>query len=433
MEDDVVNSYNYVRADSLNFASVEFFALLTAVCIFLFFSRRRLIDAIVIFLPFSDQVYRVFDLQPLDFLAAAYCLANFGVYRRKKKLPMALLAVPLLFFASLNGWLRSGDFFGFMYSARFLLVAVFAETLSMRHWRSEDLEYFLRLYRRVFVFSVFVLFTQVVLWFAGLPIAGIFYQVGLIRAKGLAHEPSTFGIWLVFSVPFLFCYHRRYASSFWAKFFTVFAFLVGMLFTSSLLAMVSLAAMVAVLLVMNAKDRPMDLVAGVISVAFVLGAAGVLFGNQIEEVMLPKIGNYVNEMLDPNAADESGRGGDRQLIRLFLDNQLFGIGAFRSSKLFENAEVRDVFVYDFVPAANTLITTLAEFGLVGALYWLSLLILLLINLVSRVTYDGRVFFAAVAAWGVALIGARLLAFYQPWIIVSFILVFYSLRQGRSDS
>ena len=387
----------------------------------------------MVFLPFSDKVYRVFDVQPLDVLAVMFVVKNCGVLFKGGRIPVSVSILPMLLLSGAYGYWRSGDFFGILYALKFYLAIIFCETLMRRRWAEVELLGFLSLYRNMFLFSVIVVVLQVILWFLGMPISGIFYQVGLIRAKGLAHEPSTFGMWLVFSLPFLVYYHVNHERRIGKIYVTVAMFLVGMMLTSSILALASVIVLMIAWGILNFRRKPLKIMA--VGLVLLLGAASsaVYFNEQVEDTIVPKVASYINEMMDPNAVDESGRGGDRQLVRIFHDNPHFGIGAFRSSRLFENAEINDVIVYDFIPAANTVLTTLVEFGVVGLICWVIFFFLFLRNISRYIIDANMVFVAGLVAWLFSMLGARLLAFYQPWLIVALIAVVHGIRrQGNAE-
>ncbi|MCC8342200.1 hypothetical protein LNN35_05290 [Pseudomonas stutzeri] len=408
------NPYNYVRAHGLEVFSVEAFALLSLVLLFLLRSDRSLLSLYVLSAPYTDIVYRLHDIQICDVAAVALCLSRPAAILKRAPifLPMFLI---LAFGVSVAVALYQ-DFFSVLYAVKICL-AVFSAMVVADLVRDESVyRRVIGLYRLVVLFSVFVATLQFVLWVMGYPIAGVFHLNGIVRVKGLAHEPATFAVWLALAIPLVF-HPMQEGRKFDVK--LALAIALGLILTSSATALVVVIAFAVsyVLLVFRFSVFKGFRVALLSSALIAL--ASLAFWGPLSSKVYPKIESYVMEITDSEYAGASGRGGDRLLWDYLKGDEIIGIGAFRSSRLQSSEEVTDLSTY--ISATNFYITTLVEFGLVVGLIALFLIAYWVLVASRYVGVNNIAWFAGFISWFVAIAGIRVFAFYQPWLNYSLLI------------
>jgi O-Antigen ligase len=414
-----MNDYNYIRAETLELFSIEFFAIIVATVFFLFSTNRTLIELYIILLPFTDKVYRFLSLQPSDILSILIVCLNLKYIGSSLKYLYWL--VPCLFIGSLVGLFQFNDFFGIQYSFRILLIFGVVNVISAYlSEKKETQDIYISLYKKVVWFSLVVACLQVILWYLNFPIAGIFYSYGIPRMKGLAHEPSTFCFWLALSLPFGIQRSITESKKFLIDYPYIIALLFVMLVTGStsgiLTAFIFFLLFIFFELRQNLSRAVNYIVIGALLLSIVLGFGGTTVTTYFGEYVTSKLESYVSEMVSGESIKEvSGRGGDRKLFQYLSENPLFGIGAFRASKLQDSEEIT-VFE-DYIPAANFYITTPAEFGIVGTLSITWIFVLWMKILYGIRNPNNIVFGFGLIAWMVSLLGMRVFGFHQPWFLM----------------
>lgn len=198
------NPYNYVRVSELEPVSIESLAILVAVIYLLYLAyqkRASLEIAYFLALPFSDEPFRIAaSVQPVEVVSLLLVALNY----RKLRLNYIILMAGVFIMFSLIGY-ETGNVqsaYPLLYSLRFLLTGLTFSIFIKEKWQLP-----LSVIRFAVGFTFAMTFLQVILWIAGLPIHGIFYTGIFPRAKGLAHEPGTWAIWVV--TLFAFIYHFK--------------------------------------------------------------------------------------------------------------------------------------------------------------------------------------------------------------------------------
>ena len=233
-----MNEHNFIRAEALTPGSLEFFALLAMVIYSIGKYKLSLMPTYVLFIPFTDKVYRVSDIQIADILSVL--IVSRAIL--KSKLPINKYVVILFGIFIFGGWVGGyyfGDFFSLLYTVRVSVIVLASIAIADELQRSPALlPVISKAYRSVIIFSVTVAILQASLWLLGFPIDGVFW-VGYIRVKGLAHEPSTFGIWLALSLPLIIKY-KKLSGEMTVDRRLLAAILLGIALTSSAAAILTL-------------------------------------------------------------------------------------------------------------------------------------------------------------------------------------------------
>ncbi len=420
MEIDVSEYGNYIRADMLEVNSLEFFFVICAFLIFLFRTRRGLIEAYIVAIPFSDKVYRMFDLQPADFIGILIvCVYYKRVFGLLKEI---YLLVPLLVFGSVVSFIVYDDSFGALYSARVLVVFLVANILSANlYFRNKvqplTTERYVKLYKLMVYFSVGAITLQITCWLMGFSVNGIFYQPGLIRAKGLAHEPSTFAIWLALAAPLIFSFSHHLKIKVDVKLFL--AIMLGMLLTFSISAIIGLAVFFFLSMIYF-WQYSRKLLFKFMSGFALLGLLTAPISYPVfSDVVFPKVADHLLELTSSDYKADTGRGGDRLLFDYLNDSPYLGIGAYRSSRLQSEEEIaRMLDRVDYISASNIVITTLAEFGYIGGGVFLSIFFGWILYLSRYKTKYNNFYYYSTLSWVIVLLGMRVFAFHQPWFNVA---------------
>jgi hypothetical protein len=418
-----MNEYNYVRSETLQIPSLEFFAIVAAAIFFLFFFDKKLIDIYIISLPFTDKVYRVLSLQPIDFISILVIVCN--LKHLSTSLGYLYWIMPILLSGSLWGLIQHNDFFGFQYSFRILIIFGAINVIAKFFQDKESRNKYVILYKKVVWFSLIIAFLQVTLWYLNFPISGIFYSFGIPRMKGLGHEPSTFCFWLSLSIPFGI---EKVSSGLKQTKYDVpyiVALLITMLITGSLTGLITTLAFFVFFMIYEAKHNLRGLVNFLfpllLTITLLVATNTSAVSDYFGEYSSKKIGSYISEISGSSTAVEyNGRGGDRKLIQYFYDSPLFGIGAFRSSRL----QDMDVGEEEYIPAANFYFTTPAEFGVCGslALVWIFTSWIHALRRMWQV--DNAVYGLTLLSWLISLVGMRVFGFHQPWFIMCVYSSFY---------
>ncbi len=406
-----MNEYNFIRAEALSLGSLEFFALLAIVVYSVVKYKVSLIPTYVLFIPFTDKVYRIADIQISDILGALIvCRAVL-----KNKMPINRYVGIVFGVFALGGGIGAyyfGDFFSLLYIVRVSVIVLASIAIADELQRRPALLAVIsKAYRFVVIFSVAVATLQAILWLLGLPIDGVFW-VGYIRVKGLAHEPSTFGIWLALALPLIIKY-KKLSGRITVDKQLLLAIILGTALTSSAAAFLTICVIGVFMILTNpeiSKVKKIKVFLGLVLGSILLVIA---FNDILYENVLLKTATYFSELIDPTLEDSSGRGGDRYLFMLLADSPFTGIGVFRSSKAGDVLAELGLDVY--VPGSNFYITTMVEFGLI-------LGPLVLIMLFAWILWSVRMTLKAKSQWGCSVIGwffaisaMRIFGFHQPWL------------------
>ncbi len=328
------NPYNYVRVSELQPVSIESLGILVTVVYFLYLARRRqasLEIAYFLALPFSDEPFRLASsVQPVELLGMILVARNW----RKIRLNYVILIGLLYVLFSLSGYaLGYGTgLFSILESFKFLLIGLTFSVLLKRDWVLPPAV------MRFAVVSAFALTSlQVGLWTAGLPIHGIFYAGLFPRAKGLAHEPATWAIYLLSLFPFVYGFRlgRRYA---WLNFLTL-------LMTVSTFGITAFLTYLTIRWVLAASEGVIVIRRSLVRTVGVTIALGLALAVVKPDVLdsaskllsvFDKLAAYQQQLVqfrggsDP-LADASGRGADFNYFReQFPPHWLVGIGAFNA-------------------------------------------------------------------------------------------------------
>jgi hypothetical protein len=406
-----MNEHNFIRAEALTLGSLEFFALLVIVIYSIIRYKGNLIPTYVLFVPFTDKVYRIFDIQIADILGVLIiCSAVF-----KNKLPLNGYAVIIFCIFEFGGWVGGyyfGDFFSLLYIFRVSIIVLASIAIADELRRSPALfPVISEAYRFVVIFSVAVATLQALLWLLGLPIDGVFW-VGYIRVKGLAHEPSTFGVWLALSLPLIIQY-KKLSGEITIDKLLLGAILLGTALTSSAAAFLTLC-LVGLLMISNnpeiSSGKKMHFFLGLIFGCIVLITA---FNDIFYKNIILKALTYLSELVDPALEDTSGRGGDRYLFLLLAQSPYTGIGAFRSSKAGDLLAELGMNVY--VPGSNFYITTIVEFGLIVGPLVLLVVFAWIFWLIRTTLKVKSQWGCSVIGWFFAISAMRIFGFHQPWL------------------
>ena len=195
------NPYNYVRVSELQPVSIESLAILVTLVYLLFLAsqkRASLEIAYFLALPFSDEPFRIADsVQPVELVSLLLIALNYRQIRLNFVILMGCVFIVFAIAGYGTGNVHSA--YPLLYSLRFLLTGL---TFSIFVKRPFDLPLVVVRFAVLFCFAM--TFLQIFLWTAGLPIHGIFFNGIIPRAKGLAHEPGTWAIWIVTLFAFIY-------------------------------------------------------------------------------------------------------------------------------------------------------------------------------------------------------------------------------------
>lgn len=406
-----MNEHNFIRADALTFGSVEFFAILGIIVYAIIKYRCSLIPVYVLFLPFTDKVYRVADIQIADVLGALIvCRALL-----KNKFPINGYAVILFGFFALGGWVGVyffGDYFSLLYIVRVSVIVLASISIADELRRSPALFLVVsKAYRFIVIFSVGVATLQALLWLLGLPINGVFW-VGYIRVKGLAHEPSTFGVWLALALPLIIQNKEAVRKNTIDK-PLLSAILLGTALTSSAAAFLTMCVISFFMIFNNPRISSKKKIAGFAFLAFGGVVLATVFREVFYENIFLKTAAYLAELMDPTLEDTSGRGGDRYLFLLLAESPFTGIGAFRSSRAGDVLAELGMDVY--IPGSNFYMTTVVEFGLIVGPILLVMLLGWIFWTIRKTSKKNSQWGCSVVGWFFAISAMRIFGFHQPWL------------------
>lgn len=406
-----MNEYNFIRAEALTPWSLEFFALLAVVVYSIVKYKGSLIPTYVLFMPFTDKVYRIEDIQIADILAALIvCNAVL-----KNKVPLnRYVSISFSVFV-FGGWVGAycfSDFFSLLYIVRVSVIMLASIAIADELQRSPALfSVISKAYRFIVIFSVTVATIQALFWLLGFPIDGVFW-VGYIRVKGLAHEPSTFGIWLALSLPLIIRINKLNGKMMVDKLLLA-AIFWGTALTSSAVAFLTLCVIGIFMILINPQVSKRKKIQGFFGVVLCCILLAAVFNDIVYENIFMKTVTYLAELMDPTLEDRSGRGGDRYLFLLLAQFPLTGIGAFRSSKVEDM--LSEIGLEAYVPGSNFYATTVVEFGLIfGPIVLLMIFawIFWSIRLTLRINSQWG---CSVIGWFFAILAMRIFGFHQAWL------------------
>jgi len=383
-------STSYLRAVYLELGSVEFFALLIAILFSLYILFKwkdslflKLFYIYIFFIPFTDRVYRLFGvLEPAEILAIIIILlflskklvqgrsfpTQIGLHTKYMGGLFLLFLLSLLlptsyYFVSaednvekslstpLMASLREPPIFNWLYLFRFGLIFGVLYIFYLMA-KKEIFEKVIKIYIWTGSFGSLIGISQLLLFYLGYKVYGVFY-INFPRIKGLAHEPATFGAFLISSLALTF-----FVSNQQLKFKTFHLLLqsVGLLLTMSA-SSIPLYFIFLLILIFQCLSRKISL-RRLSYYFFALGGVIILFfvSNFITKETLSytigKIFLYVKEVI---TGQELGtlRGTDIENLKIALkENPIFGIGIFN-------------FVFYQTSATNTFVMLLAELGIFG--------------------------------------------------------------------
>jgi len=400
--------HNFVRAEYLTLGSIEFFAILFVVVLAVLKYKLNLIKTYILMLPFTDAVYRIASMQPSDILSALIVIR----YAKRIKINLLFFVVFIvLLYGSIVGYFKFDSLFSIAYSIRVLLVILTSIIILDLISENESLRIkIIEIYKIIVYFSVFIGFMQAVLWLIGLPIDGVFY-VGYVRVKGLAHEPSTFAVWLALSLPIVISHVNSKMKIDYKLLTTIF---VGFVLTSSATATILALFSMIMFIVLSDNISHAKKIFGFFVISFIVFILMTVFSDVVYENIIVKIQNYITELTDINAEDKSGRGGDRYLFYIFKDYIYIGIGVFRSTQIAESLSLilgEDI----YIPGSNFFLTTFVELGMWVGSFTIVIFIAWMIFILKN-TLKGNLYWGiSMLSWGIALFGMRIFAFHQPWL------------------
>jgi hypothetical protein len=422
MDDIEINNFNYARAEHLNLISIEFAWLVGAMIFFLRIRNRSLTHLYLISLPYTDKIYRIFDVQPSEIIALVLIAFNFKYILGKLK--SLYIIIPFLVLGSLIGVYRSGSLFSALYSIRLIIILCLVNIFSHSKFKFDWIFEGLNIFRVMLFVSIGVAISQAFFWMLGFNIAGVFFQEGFLRVKGLAHEPSTFSVWIALAIPFIICYHNIVNKNKFSIFISSIMVIIGLILTSSLLGLIMLAVFWIAIIIFKAYYQGIAIffkkIFFIPIIIFLL--LTFIVPKHIIDYLDDKVHNVVLEFTDASFEDRSGRGGDRLLTKLWDDNLVLGIGAFRSSKLNEKNSLDDIYFDDYIPAANFFITTITEFGLLGFSGFCIWGMFIYLQIRKKIHEYNIPIICGVFAWLVGLLGSRLIAFQLPWILIFYMTI-----------
>jgi len=384
-------SSSYIRAVSLEVGSVEFFTLLAAVlisAIILFKYKGTLLQKLflvyVFFIPFTDRVYRLKGvLEPTEVLAIIIILififeklVKGGSFSKKTGLHIKYMGGLFLLFlfslllptfyyfhptnsvideslsTSLAASLKTFPFFNWLYLIRFGLIVV----LLYIFYQVVDKKFFeknIKTYIWAGSFASVVGMAQVALFVLGHKVAGVFFLAGFPRVKGLAHEPATFGAFLLSSLALTFFLSNKKLK---LRKLHIVLQTIGLALTMSASAIpiyvIFLVFLTVQGLMKRIKLKELYFYYFLIAIILVGFFSSGFIKPETISYTTEKLGFYVKEMVTGQNLG-SGRGGDIYYLKEALkERPVFGIGIFN-------------FVFYPTEAANTFFMLFAELGAFG--------------------------------------------------------------------
>lgn len=389
------------RATALEPWSVEFLALACVVIFSIVVLSRgkdrieaKLFFIYIVFLPFTDRVYRVFSLQPVEMVVLVLFMVSivrFAVSGRPLLLGvytpyLAFLAALFLLTLTAPGfrgfWEGHQVIFGdeyfmspsmyqlppvynWLYWMRFAVITV-GMLLFYQAFTGEGsdalLEKGIRLYVLAGTFAGLVTIVQAALFLGGYGVNGIFYDMGVLRVKGLAHEPTTMGSYLLSSLVLSFSFSRMKGLR--VKYGHFLVQLFGMILTVSVTMLTIMVLTIAGMIVASvAMSRRVSSVIpswkGALVAVLLLIPVVALAGAGDLGLVKDKIDMYLSAYLSPETIpiDPSGKTGVKGAdvyfsLKYLGEHPFLGIG-------FSN------FVFTEATATNTYFTILAESGVLG--------------------------------------------------------------------
>jgi hypothetical protein len=406
-----VNEHNFIRTETLIPMSLEFFSLLAIIMYSIFKYKGALLPTYVLFIPFTDKVYRIADVQIADILSVLIVCAAV----LKKKLPInkyVVILFGIFMFGAVVGGCYFKDFYSLLYVFRVSVVVLASIAIADQLQRSPALfSVITNAYRFIVIFSVVVAFSQALFWLLGLPIDGVFW-VDYIRVKGLAHEPSTFGIWLALSLP-LIMQNRKPSRKIKVDKVLLAAILLGTALTTSAAAFMTLCTVGVLMISINPEISNRNKIKGLLGLAVGCIFLITAFNEIFYENILQKATSYLAELMNPVLEDTSGRGGDRYLLMLLAEFPYSGIGIFRSSRAGDILAELGMDVY--VPGSNLYLTTIIEFGLIiGPIVLLMLLVWIFWSFRTTLKLNSQ-WGCSVIGWFFSMLAMRIFGFHQPWL------------------
>lgn len=410
-----MNRFNYVRSTNLELVSIEMLAIVVVGLYFLNLARRRQATwetAYFLALPFTDDPFRVAGIQPVEMIGMAMIALN---YRKIRLNYVILIGLAYVLF-SILGYLTGNaqGTYSILYSLKFVLIGL---VFSMFLKKPFDLP--ISVMRFLVVFTFAMTFLQVTLWLAGLPIHGIFYNGIFPRAKGLAHEPATWSVWLVSLFPFIFHFKlgRFYL---WLNVATLVMTLstFGFLATGSFLVIRWFLSGGRIRL-RKSFVRVLGATAAAILVLIVVKPDTLDFLSKLGSTF-DKLAFYQQELTafagggqaEETGVDLSGRGRDFTYFQIaFPEHWLLGVGSFNApySGHIPGTDLD-------IAGSNTYLVMPVEIGVVGV----SLVFVLLClhyGVLLRHRKQKSVDFLAYSLNFLLMIGGiRCFGFYDPWYI-----------------
>lgn len=411
-----VNSFNYVRAENIELFSLEFFAVAFLFFSILIYRKKGILFVLAMTLPFTDQVYKIFGFSLTDFFALLIIFLNLSCIR-ENFIKISIISIFGLLGSFICIFLYN-DFVSVLLAIKFLIVFSLYCVLKKVLIDEGKRDNFFFGYKYIYLFSVIFALLQYIFWWMGYEVAGAFYLDGILRVKGLAHEPATFACWLVLGLPIAF---ERRNNKVVINYYLLISFFVGMGLTLSATAIIVLFLIFIVAMIYMSKyDR--KIFRKSIFLSFLLLPIFIFFaGDKIQEQALPKVKSYVMEMIDESAENNSGRGGDRILFDYLNESPYLGIGMFRATRISNQDDSSE----NFISGTNFYITTVSEWGYFLGPLLILLFIFWIFNLKKYINNNNYLWFAAILGWCLMVAGIRVISFYQPWVGVA---VFIAYRK-----
>lgn len=403
------NPYNYVRVSELQPVSIETLAILVTAGYLLYLVHQKrcsLEIAYFLALPFSDEPFRIADsVQPVEVISLLLIALNY----RKIRFNYVILMGGVFILFALVGF-GTGSVHGaypLLYSLRFLLTGFTFSILVKREFSLPA-----STVRFAVLFCFAMTFLQIFLWTAGLPIHGVFFNGIIPRAKGLAHEPGTWAIWIV--TLFAFIYYFNLGR------FYVWLNVINLLMTFSTFGVIAFLSFL--LLRWGLQGFQFRLKRRVlVSAASILGIGLVVFSlqsNASESVantlsLFNKLAFYQQEFVrfasggsaseGEDSVDLSGRGRDFTYFQnYFPPNWVVGIGSWNTDVNVNGA------------ATNTYLVMPVEIGAIGSSLIVMLMLLHFSVLLRNKDRKSVDFLAASLNFLLMIAGIRCFAFHELW-------------------
>jgi len=444
-------SSSYLRASSLEIGSIEFFALTAALLfsIYILFKYKgsllqKLFYIYIFFIPFTDKVYRLKGvLEPTEILAIIIIFlfmskkfirgesfsTKLGLHTKYMGSLFLLFLFSLLlptfyYFTPMKNVieeslstpfaanLKKFPLFNWLYLIRFgLIMAVFYVFYQMIE--KEFFKKSIKIYVWAGSFASIVGIIQTLFFLLGYKVFGVFFLAGFPRVKGLAHEPATFGAFLVSSLALTFFLSNRKLK---LRISHIIVQTIGLILTMSASAIPIYILFLAFLtiqgLIKKIKLKELYLYYSFIGIVVIVFLLSGLVTPETISYNMNKLVLYVKELCTIQSLG-SVRGTDIHYLKEALQkNPILGIGIFN-------------FIFYPTAATNTFLMLLAELGIFGFSIFLFLTIFFywgIFQLNKLKCYKSNPYalplFIFILVVPFQLLALRVLAFHYIWFMIA---------------